>query len=188
MRRLCLNCWQLGALSAPAARGRRDQVSGVSGELASRKSSTSRSMFRRPSETCAPYLRRPASIRGRRCAGAMHHRQSQRGRSMTIKVSARAMVRSKASPEKLPSTTQPSPAIALATRPRKLALSDGFQPGRHRVRQDAPPAGRVFAQASGQDLSCRCPRSQQRYPAHGMSLGRVRGQLLSFRAVHTRYA
>jgi hypothetical protein len=55
---------------------------------------------------------------------------AQRGCSMTIKVSARANVRSEASPEKLPSTTQPSPATASATRTRKLAWSDAFQPGR----------------------------------------------------------
>ena len=54
----------------------------------------------------------------------MRHKQSHRGRSITIKVSARANVRSKASPEKLPSTTQPSPATASATRARKLALSE----------------------------------------------------------------
>ncbi|MGY3649580.1 hypothetical protein ACVWW2_004871 [Bradyrhizobium sp. LM4.3] len=60
----------------------------------------------------------------------MRHWQSQRGRSMTTSVSARASVRSKVSPEKLPSTTHASPAIASVTRVRKLALSDGFQPGR----------------------------------------------------------
>ena len=91
---------------------------------------------------------------------AIRHWQSHRGRSITINVSARARVRSKASSEKLPSTTQPSPLIASATRTRKLALSQAFQPGRQR--QDGPPAGRAFARASGQGSSCRCPGSPRR--------------------------
>ena len=41
-----------------------------------------------------------------------------------------ASVRSKASPEKLPSTIQASPAIASATRARKLVVSEGVHPGR----------------------------------------------------------
>ena len=102
---------------------------------------------------------RSGRTRWKRARQITRNRQSQRGRSRTIRASARSSLRSKLSAAKLPSLIQALPVCASATRARKSAVSGVFHPGRQK-RTSRCTTGQAAVRAGGQVSTFRCRSSR----------------------------